>query len=161
MDFNIKVGEIQFPGAAAAALGDKNILHIVGYANQLTTSDEQAMIKFGEMSETSATRPEASKFSKIIYNAFRAGEVELIPAKDFGIETQRSITFKFSASGEFLGSESLNDNSVGDITAGQLYDTRFLQQDDGTRIDTETGRYASYVDVGGRDYIMMLGRPAV
>ena len=156
---SVDVDGRRFAGVAASALGDKNIGYIADYADQVITNDKDAMAKLAALSKASAARPGASQFSKIIHEAFVAGEVELVAASEFGVETKRTKTFNFSASGQFLGSSSTNDNEAGTTTVGELYQTRFLLQDDGARIDVETGRYASYVDVGGRDYFMFIDRP--
>lgn len=158
--FEFDVDGKPFPGAAAAALGDKNIGFIDDYSKEVVTTDEEALAKLAESAEYVASRPSSSVFSKIVNEAYKAGKVELIPAEEFGIESQHGVTFHFSNKGEFLGSSYSSKNNLGITTVGDLYETRLIQQEDGSRIDIETGRYASYVIVGGRDYIATFDRPA-
>ncbi|MEM9669049.1 MAG: hypothetical protein AAF950_09005 [Pseudomonadota bacterium] len=159
LDVKIEVGGQLFTAAAAGALGDKNIGFITDFADQLVTNDEEALAKFGEILEQSAARGSRSLANDIFYDAYRAGNVELVAASEFGIETDRTKTFIFSADGTFFGSRAQSNNPAASRAIGELYETRFLLQDDGTRIDVETGRHASYVYFGGRDYFAFINPP--
>ncbi|MFN3608148.1 MAG: hypothetical protein ACK4Y9_03700 [Hyphomonas sp.] len=144
---------------AAALLGDKNVGIIADYAEGLVTSEAEALAVYAGIVHESASRPGASEWSQLIDRAVRSGSIKLIPVEEFGVEIKSDVTFMFSASGEYLGSQFESSTESGSLSIDDLLETRVVRQADGTQIDTETGRYASYAFFGGRGFVVTFDRP--
>lgn len=147
---------------AADKLGDRNIGMIASYASQIAVTDEEFQAQVVAALETAAMNEKGSAFNKMAYQAYLEGELEFVPAEEFGIKKHITQNFAFSESGKWVSSGSIGFESadVGTATNEELMQTRVVKQEDGTFIDPETGRYAHFTQIGGRAMVAFFDRPA-
>lgn len=141
------------PDDMAGWMGDRNIGTVADHAAGVAMSPEEALTQYGEIARQAASRPGASDFSRNIHQAYLEGRIELVPAEEYGVGSETAVSFHFAANGDFMGSSWKVSTPADSLSFADLKQTRLKEQDDGSWIDIETGRYAAGVYFGGRSYV--------
>ncbi|ABI75392.1 hypothetical protein HNE_3420 [Hyphomonas neptunium ATCC 15444] len=141
------------PDDVAGWMGDRNIGILADHAASVAATPEEALAQYGEIARQAAARPGASDFSKQIHQAYLEGRIELVPAEEYGVKSETAVAFHFAANGDFRGSSWNVSTPADSLSLADLKQTRLKEQDDGSWIDTETGRYAAGISFGGRSYV--------
>ncbi|WP_031556020.1 hypothetical protein [Parvularcula oceani] len=152
----ITIDSIAFDAGKAVYLGDDNLKIVTDRMNEYNPSPTEARARIGELMRRAAMQPDAPEQVRAEYEAFMNGTLKMVPLEELGIERKVTVTTHFNADGVYLGGGSRVE------TKGlrEYHQQHIVRQEDGSRIDPETGQWTNYIATGAVAYITFLDRPA-
>ena len=152
----LMIGAQTYGVEGAAKLSDEELRFAVDILSSNIQHKENRIENMEAGIREGAARPDASKQQRIIAEALDNGTLEIVPLDEFGVTFSTVHTIAVSQIGWSAFSNGY-ESSFSELV--ELNARMRVEQDDGTYIDPESGKYVSYVFTNGQGFFLMADGP--
>lgn len=151
---------------AGQHIGEHNAKKLIAFANTIADTPEKALgriiINYEHSLPRLSKNVQGGRMTQAgtdqyrdMYAALKAGTVTLTSGEDYGVKLRTKQHITIGAVGQIAGMGSSYKN-IGETTMGDLLETKFVRQQDGTHIDVDTGLASNILQLGGYIWVVSM-----